>query len=95
MLCTKEKLTVPTTSQLYSKLKQWRVKELSELCTFLCLRHAPRSCNYFVIFNLQNNLEKYTDYPSPSPFCSLGSEDFENLNNFSKITQKEAYDARI
>ena len=53
----------------------------------LCTRHSPRPRKYFIIFNKQNNPEKYVDYSST--LYSLDNRDFENISDFIKVSKQE------
>ena len=87
-------MTVPAVKKLYSvEAVEWG--NYCELCNILCTRHAPKPRKYLIIFNNQNNHEKYTDNYSPFPFYTLGNKDFENLSGFIEVTKQQAYEARI
>lgn len=87
MLCiTKKKMIVPSVRKLYS-VEAVQRGNCCELCTFLCIRHVPGPSKYFIVFNHQNNNEKYIDYSSFFIFYTWDNEDFENLNDFTNITK--------
>ena len=61
----------------------------------LCTSHSPRLRKYFIIFNQQNDKEKYIDYSSPFLFYCWDNKDFKNIRDYIKVTKQEAYETRI